>query len=167
MKTLYLIRHAKSSWNDGSLDDIDRPLNERGNTDAPKMGQYLHQKKVMPDALISSPANRAYTTATLIAQQIGFDPKQISIEPLLYTFTIDVGELVHFIQLLPDELDTVMLFGHNPTFTELANFFTHNHFFLTENPTCSVVGIELQSNTWKNANAAAAQLSLYAFPKML
>lgn len=166
MKTLYLIRHAKSSWNDVGLEDIARPLNERGLNDAPKMGQYLHQKKVMPDALISSPANRAYTTATLIAQQIGFDPGHIAIEPMLYTFTLDVGKLVHFIQQLPDNLNTVMLFGHNPTFTELANYFTKHH-FLDENPTCSVVGIELQTNTWKTAHTAPAQLALYAYPKML
>ncbi|OWY19048.1 phosphohistidine phosphatase [Sphingobacteriales bacterium UPWRP_1] len=164
MKTLYIVRHAKSSWKEAGLEDIDRPLNERGKHDAPEMGKYLKQQGVKPDALYSSPAKRAQKTAQLIAAELGFDKDKISIQPVLYTFNPNVEAILNFIAQLPDEQQTVMLFGHNPTFTELANHFTKNR-FTAENPTCSVVGLQLHINTWKKSPRAEADLHLFASPK--
>jgi len=129
------------------------------------MGKYLKQQGVKPDALYSSPAKRARKTAQLIAAELGFDKEKISIQPLLYTFNTNVEAILNFIEQLPDEQQTVMLFGHNPTFTELANHFTHQH-FTAENPTCSVVGLQLQTNNWKNCTRAKVNLHLFAYPKM-
>ena len=83
-KTLYLVRHAKSSWKDSSLDDRDRPLNKRGRRTAPDMGQRLAAQGHHPELMISSPANRAHSTAKIIAAEIGYDPSLIHIEEALY-----------------------------------------------------------------------------------
>jgi phosphohistidine phosphatase len=166
MKMLYLVRHAKSSWDSPGMTDEMRPLNERGLKDAPKMGQYLHEKGLKPDAMISSPANRALTTAQLIADELGFDKNNIEVQSLLYAFTMQVTPLLHFIQQLPNHYQTVMLFGHNPTFTELSNHFSHD-FVALEIPTCSVVAFQFDTTDWQQATSASSKQLLYTYPKML
>lgn len=166
MKQLLLVRHAKSSWDNPSLPDFARPLNERGLKDAPKVGKYLYQKGVKPDALISSPANRAHTTATLIAQELHYPIEKITTNFKLYVFSYDVSDVLPVITGLPDTYNFVMLFGHNPTFTELANYFTHRH-FPDENPTCSVVALEFNTPHWQLASPQNARLMWHVFPKML
>jgi phosphohistidine phosphatase len=84
MKKLYLVRHAKSSWEDSSLDDIDRPLNGRGKNNAPEMGERLKKQGILPDLLISSPAKRAMSTAKKIAERVGYSKKEILIDENLY-----------------------------------------------------------------------------------
>ena len=125
MKTVYLIRHAKSSWKDLSLRDIDRPLNKRGKRDAPFMGQLLKEQGVQPDALISSPANRAYTTACHFAKVFGIEKAAIIKEAAIYeAWTKDI---LSIIQQQPLDRHTICLFGHNPTFTSVANLFTSDY----------------------------------------
>jgi len=166
MKQIYFVRHAKSSWDHPGLADESRPLNDKGLRDAPKMGQFLHNQGLMPDAMISSPALRALTTAQLIAKELGFNSQNIEVQPLLYTFTMQVEPLLDFILLLPNQYQTVMLFGHNPTFSELASRFS-NYSFKDEVPTCSVVAFEIQTTDWKKALSAPTNLLLYVYPKLL
>ena len=111
MKTLYLIRHAKSSWKDITLDDFDRPLNQRGKKNAPFMGKLLKQREVKPDLIISSPAKRAKCTANIIAREIGYT-KDIVFEPKIYESNL--VSLKNVIYSIDDKYNTVFLFGHNP-----------------------------------------------------
>ncbi len=167
MKTLYLVRHAKSSWKNPDLADMDRPLNKRGKRDAPRIGLFLKEKNILPDLIISSPANRALTTAKVIAEQIGYPVEKIIENNDLYTFSYNPEEITQILAPLSDQYQTVMLFGHNPTFTEAANFFGDKHF--DNVPTCGVVGFQLSIHRWQSIGRdnLQSQLTFYMFPKML
>ena len=118
MKTLFLVCHAKSSRDDPSLPDRERPLDERGLRDAPAMGKRLAERKIKPDLLVSSPAVRALTTAHLIADELGYARDDIAIDDRLYASSAD--GLLAVVRVLDNKLGSVMLFGHNPEFTDLA-----------------------------------------------
>ena len=119
MKTLFLIRHAKSSWADPALPDKDRPLGDRGRRDARKMGKRLAKRDVKPDLILSSPARRALTTAEIIAKKLDYKRKNIVVEDRLYSSAVD--DLLNVVQKLSDKVERVMLFGHNPELTEFAH----------------------------------------------
>src|SRR5690606_35105361 len=125
MKTLYLVRHAKSSWDNLSLADFDRPLNKRGEKDAPEMGKRLALRNIKPQLMLSSPANRAYTTVRKIGAALAIPEKNIKTDEAL--FHADVQEILNVIGRQDDAIGSLMVFGHNPGFTELANFLTSNH----------------------------------------
>ena len=122
MKRLYLVRHGKSSWKDPDLPDMERPLNKRGKRDAPRMGKRLNTRGIEVDGILSSPAKRALRTARLIAREIGFPVKTIVVDEAVYTG--DVSELLEVVRDMDASLDKVMLFGHNPALTMLANYLT-------------------------------------------
>src|SRR5438128_6747757 len=134
MKTLFLIRHAKSSWGDTALPDKDRPLGDRGKRDAPKMGKRLAERDVKPDLILSSPAMRALTTAEIIAKKLDYKLEDILVDDRLYASKAD--DLLSVIQKLGDKLERVMVFGHNPEVTELAHRLSSE---ITHMPTCAVV----------------------------
>lgn len=119
MKTLFLVRHAKSSRDDPLLPDRERPLDDRGKRDAPKMGRRLAKRDAKLDLLVSSPALRALTTAHLIADEIGYRRKDIVVDDRLYASSPD--DLLAVIRALDDKLERVMLVGHNPEFSGLAH----------------------------------------------
>src|SRR5215471_13645034 len=131
MKTLFLVRHAKSSRDDPALPDKERPLNDRGLRDAPRMGERLANQDVRPDLIMSSPAARALATAELIAKKLDYKRKDIVVDERLYAAHAD--ELLEIVQELSDRLKDVMLFGHNPELTELANRLSSK---ITDMPTC-------------------------------
>ena len=143
MKTLFLVRHAKSSRDDASLPDRERPLNDRGLHDAPMMGQRLSRSGVKPDRLVSSPALRALTTARLIADAIGYPRRDIAVDDRLYESSPE--RLLGVIRGLDDKLDRVMLFGHNPTFVELAHRLAPE---ITDMPTCAVAELGFDTRAW-------------------
>jgi phosphohistidine phosphatase len=118
MKTLFLVRHAKSSRDDPSLPDRDRPLDDRGKQHAPKMGKRLAKRDVKPDLLVSSPALRALTTAQLIADEVAYKRMGIVVDDRQYASNPD--DLLAVIRALDKKLARMMLFGHNPEFTDLA-----------------------------------------------
>ena len=120
MKLLYLARHAKSSWKNMDLSDIDRPLNKRGKKDAPFMGKILSKKGINPDLIISSPAKRARKTALVIAEEISYPINSIQYEDNVYESSS--RELLEFVKSIDDEYNSVMIFGHNPGFTMLHNY---------------------------------------------
>jgi phosphohistidine phosphatase len=143
MKTLFLIRHAKSSWDDPELPDKDRPLNDRGKRDAPKMGERLAKRDVKPDLILSSPAIRALRTAEIIARKLDYRRKDIVVNERLYAVAAD--DLLDVIHQLGAELKRVMLFGHNPELTELARRLSGE---ITHMPTCAVAEFTFDAKSW-------------------
>ena len=149
MKTLFLIRHAKSSWDDTALPDKDRPLNDRGKRDAPKMGKRLAKRDVKPDLILSSPARRTLTTAEIIAKKLDYKRKDIVVDDRLYAGA--VRDLLNVIHKLGDKLERVMLFGHNPELTELAHRLSSE---ITHMPTCAVAQFTFATKSWSNIGKA-------------
>jgi len=145
MKTLFLVRHAKSSWDDTAMPDRDRPLNDRGTRDAPKMGERLAKRDVKPDLILSSPARRALDTAEIIAKKLDYKRKDIVVDDRLYAVTAD--DLLAFIRGLGDKRERVMVFGHNPELTELAHRLSSK---ITHMPTCAVAEFTFDAKSWSN-----------------
>lgn len=161
MKTLYLMRHAKSSWDNPDLKDFDRPLNSRGQKDAPKMGKRLATKKVAPDLLLSSPANRAFTTASIIAQHINYPPNNIKTDKGI--FHADLEELLTILRSQDSSVGSLMLFGHNPGFTDLANFLTNED--IENIPTCGILAVNFDILDWKKVGETKGEVLFYDYPK--
>lgn len=161
MKKIFLIRHAKSSWDESRLSDFERPLNKRGNRDAPFMAALLKKEKVQPDIIISSPAKRAITTAEIFASELDYPFKKILTEISIYESGIK--ELETIVQSIPDENKTALLFGHNPTLTFYANHLGDK--FITNIPTCGVLGIELKVKSWPEVEWGKGKIFLFEFPK--
>lgn len=161
MKTLYLVRHAKSSWKFPELTDAQRPLNKRGKRDAPDMGNRLAKLGLKPDLLLSSHANRALTTAKAIAEKLHIPEKDIQIEKDIYHASSN--ELFQVVRSIPDNYDTVFLFGHNPGFTDFANELTHSDIYNI--PTCGVFGCTFKVDNWKDVGYGRGSRIHYDFPK--
>ena len=145
MKTLFLVRHAKSSWDDISLPDRDRPLADRGKRDVAKMGKRLADRDAKPDLIVSSPAVRALATAQTIAKGLGCKRKDIVVNDRLYARQAD--DLLDVIQELGEKLERVMLVGHNPELTELAHHLSNE---ITHMPTCAVAQISFDTKSWSD-----------------
>ena len=143
VKTLFLIRHAKSSWDAPALPDKDRPLSDRGRRDAPKMGKRLAKRDVKPDLVLSSPARRALTTAEIIAKKLDYKRKNIVVDDRLYAGAAQ--GLLDVIHKLGDKLERVMLFGHDPELTELAHRLSSE---ITQMPTCAVAEFTFDAKSW-------------------
>jgi phosphohistidine phosphatase len=160
-KELLLVRHAKSSWDDPSLDDHDRPLNERGLRNAPEMGKRIQGWGIRPDVWISSTALRAITTAEVMAEQNGFPPDQIQRSKDLYHAS--ASELQGFIARLDDRIGSAILFGHNPGMTTLVS----NLYGLPIGnvPTCGVVHLQFNENTWSAVSSCQPARAYFDFPK--
>lgn len=159
MKKLYIIRHAKSSWKNPTLDDFERPLSKRGKKDAPFMAKILQQKGVMPDIIISSPALRAKTTAELIAKELNFK-KQITYNSKLYE--ADTDNIFDTILTIDESCNIVFLIGHNPGF----NMFVETLVNFKENiPTCGIVELEIDSEYFKDISSKCTKLLSFDFPK--
>ena len=161
MRNLFLVRHAKSSWDNPALRDHDRPLNKRGLHDAPRMAKLLKKLGVQPDLLVSSTANRAFTTARFIAEGLGYPEDAIIRKSEIYEAYPSM--ILRVISSLPDDKHTVFLFGHNPTFTDVANNFTDN--YIDNVPTCGVVHIESSASSWALFDDDNARVKACYFPK--
>lgn len=158
---LTLVRHAKSSWNNDDLQDFDRPLNDRGLRVAPEMGQRLADKKYNVEAVISSPAQRAISTARIIAKEIDFNVDQISLNQDIYDASL--GVLVDLVNNLCESLQSVMLVGHNPGFTVLANYLSNAK--IDNMPTCSIVQIKFNASSWDAVSEHSGELISFDYPK--
>jgi len=145
MKTLFLVRHAKSSRDDPALPDKERPLNDRGMRDAPRMGERLAKQDAKPDLILSSPALRALATAEIIARKLGYEVKDIVVDERLYAAALD--DLLEVIHEVGDEPKRVMLFGHNPELTDLAHRLSSK---ITDMPTCAVAEFSFDTKSWSN-----------------
>ena len=161
MKTLYMVRHAKSSWDDMSLGDHDRPLNGRGKRNAPEMGMRLKERGVSPDLLISSSANRAHSTAKMISNEIGYSKSDIELTRELYH--ADEEDIILFVQKQKDSANSLMIFGHNPGFTDCVNLLCGSGYYNI--PTCGIAAMTFDTDSWKEVNSGRGTLEFYDYPK--
>ncbi len=162
-RTLTIVRHAKSSWEDDSLSDRDRPLNRRGERDAPRMGKRIQKAAIRPSLIVSSPAKRAWTTAKLIAGEIGYPLEFLQREPDLYLASVDT--ILDVLVAQDPNFMSVMLVGHNPGLTSFANYLVPG---LTDNlPTGGVVSVELELPDWSLYTLPEVKLALHDYPKRL
>ena len=162
-KTLILVRHAKSSWKDTSLNDIQRPLNKRGNKDAPKMGEHLSNQKIQPEVIFSSPGLRALTTARLISVKIGIKPSDIIVKDDLYSF--NHSDLLSAINSIKNRYKKIMIVGHNPAITDIVNYLSGSH--IDNVPTCGVAILKCKVDSWKKVDKNKASLVNFDYPKKL
>lgn len=165
MKTLYLIRHAKSSWTDPSLADQERPLNKRGLRDAPLMGQRLADRKVRVDAIWSSPALRAAQTARHFAHALNYPRKEIQLRDRLSASAID--ELLLEIRSCPDEVKGLLVIGHNPVISECANILIGGgrETNIESIPTCGIVALEFSLSSWQQIGEQGGRMLFFDYPK--
>lgn len=164
MKNLILIRHAKSSWDDLTLQDHDRPLNARGERDAPRMAKRLKEKRIFPDVMISSTAKRALNTCTVMASVLKFPEQRIQTSRALYHANEDqLLSAIRELKDLRDQEEVVLLFGHNPGLTEFANALAEES--IDNIPTCGIVSIELNIKKWKDATFGCGKMIFFDFPK--
>lgn len=161
MKTLTLIRHAKSSWKYSGLDDMDRPLNRRGGRDAPLMGDILAERGCCPDAVFTSPALRALRTAEMIANAIQYPQQRIKLDDRLYHAGVD--DLLDVIKSMDDSYRWVACVGHNPGMTDLANHLSRQRF--DNVPTCGVVQMHFDLDRWTDIEKSAPNGIDFDFPK--
>ena len=161
MKTLILVRHAKSDWGNPGLDDSDRPLNERGKKDAPVMAQRLLDKKIKIDAFIASPAKRAAKTAKIFAETFKQKKDDIIFKEKLY-----LAEPSAFFSVIADadnDFKTVAVFSHNYGITDFANQLTDAR--IDNIPTCGVFAIKIHSDTWSDFREAKKEFWFFDYPK--
>lgn len=163
MKKLTLIRHAKSSWSDYGLRDHDRPLADRGLRDAPFMAQLMASRGWLPDALVSSTALRARTTAEFFAAALGWQPAVVQLDKRIYEASVPT--LLDFIAHLPDQWNHIALFGHNPTFTQVANLFYQKK-YIDNLPTCGIVELVAEdAGQWSQFTPDTARVTAVHYPK--
>lgn len=160
MKTLFLVRHAKSSWDDPALPDRDRRVNERGLRDLAMMGKRLAQRDVKPGVILSSPAVRALTTAEHLAKALGIKRKDIVVMDRLYC--APAADLLDVIQGLGNAPECVMLVAHNPGLTELAHHFASE---ITDMPTCAIAEFRFAASSWADIGKAEPAHVAFDFPK--
>jgi len=161
MKKLFIVRHAKSSWDFPELDDFDRPLNKRGKKNAPEMGKRLADRGVKPDMFISSPAKRAAATARRIAEQLFFPVENIIKNDKLYHGSN--AHVIDVIRKVDPSIETLFIFGHNPGFTDLVNYLTGSNIYNI--PTCGIAEIHFDIKSWNEVAAKLGHLADFDYPK--
>jgi phosphohistidine phosphatase len=161
VKTVLLIRHAKSDWGDFSLPDFDRPLNERGKKDAPVMAQRLLDKKIKIDAFISSPAKRAKKTATLFAETYKKGKEDIIFCEELYAAAEHI--FYDVIASVKNKFDCIAVFAHNPGITDFANQLTNER--IDNIPTCGIFAVKIDCDKWANFRNAKKEFLFFDYPK--
>ena len=161
MKTLILVRHAKSSWDVAGMDDFDRPLNERGKKDAPEMAERLKEKKIKLELLVSSPAKRAFKTAKYFAEVFSIDKKDILEEPKLYEAS--VASFLSVVSSLQDKYDAAVVFSHNPGITEFANTLSGVH--IDNMPTCGIFAVQSNAEKWSEFVQSEKNFLFFDYPK--
>lgn len=163
MKTLYLCRHAKSSWDDPALPDEERPLIPQGISKTMLVARFLKERDIQPELMISSHAVRAYETARIIAKELGYSRQKIRVDPAIYDGSEEsIADLVSGID---NTVESVMVFGHNPTITQAANLFLHPR--IAEMRTSAIVGIRFDTDKWEKISVSAASKDFIIYPGLL
>lgn len=158
MKTLILVRHAKSDWPE-ETSDFDRPLAEKGRKDAEKMAHFLKQQDIKIDKFLSSPALRAYSTCEIFNNDY-----QIEIEKVEKLYNASENSFESLLTEIPDELNTVSLFSHNNGISNFANSMSEDMFMF---PTCGVAGFEIDCDSWSEFHGAKKKLIYFYEPKKI
>lgn len=163
MKTLLLIRHAKSSWDDAGISDFDRPLNDRGKKDAPRMAERLHERGIRIDAFISSPAKRARKTAEHFVKQYKKDEEDIIFKTELYMAGEEAFNEV--LTKMDNRYDCVAIFSHNPGLTDFANTLTDAT--IDNIPTSGIFAVSIDTEKWSKFKEAKKQFLFFDYPKAM
>lgn len=160
MKKLYLIRHSKSSWDDLSLKDFDRPLNKRGKRDAPLMAKRIKEKEIQFDIIYSSPAKRAKKTAEIFSKELDFQDDIVFKKSL---YEASQKDFLNIITETDDNINAIAIFSHNPT----INNFVSKYFddFHQNIPTCAIFAMEIHDSSWKNFVRAEKFRLFFHYPK--
>lgn len=161
MKTLWLIRHAKSSWNLPELHDSLRPLNDRGYRDAHEMSSRLKKTGATPDLIVSSFAIRAYTTAVIFARHVGYATEKIRLTDELYETS--AHRYFNLITSLHESVDTVFVFGHNPSISMTAGLLADTEPF--DMPTCCIARLKFNVTRWDQCDTTTGKLEMLDYPK--
>ena len=161
MKTLLLVRHAKSSWDSPEQSDFERPLNKRGHRDAPFMGKIIKQLNILPELIVSSPAKRAITTATYYAEELGYPVQNIIQDEIIYAN--GPKEILKMINQIDDSLNCIMVFGHNPDLSTLFNYLSDNEYGSL--PTCGTICIDFEIDSWSNVGETDGTMRFFEHPK--
>ncbi|WP_242921126.1 SixA phosphatase family protein [Pontibacter liquoris] len=161
MKTLYILRHAKSSWKFEGLSDQDRPLNKRGREDAQLMGQELASRGLKPDLILASPAVRALTTATLVGKELGYQPEDIVLDERVYA--AGIKDLMEVVQETPKDVQSLLLVGHNEGISDFANELSPEN--LARLPTAGIVALQFDCDNWTEISRDNADFLFFDFPK--
>lgn len=162
MKTLYIIRHAKSSWGDFTLADFERPLNDRGKKDAPQMAQFLKDQKVSIDVFISSPAKRALKTCEVFCEIFQKDTADIVQIDILYHAPSAV--FVEQIKKIDPAYNSAAIFSHNPGITDFVNDIAVG-VKVDNMPTCAIFAFQIDSNDWSAFELAKKSFLFFKYPK--
>lgn len=162
-KTLYLVRHAKSSWKNPDLADSQRPLNKRGKRDAPLMGRTLRERREIPELLISSPAKRALSTAKLFAKEFNYKKGKIEISEILYMASS--SDFYNAIEKCNNFLKSIMLFSHNPGITDFV--YLISGYGIENIPTSGTVRIDFDTDSWKGIKNKKGEIKFFISPKNL
>lgn len=163
MKTLYIVRHAKSSWDSPSHADHERPLLEKGKKRTKRVIDYLLENNITVDLIISSHAVRARSTANIIANALHYPVNEIQISEKIYHG--DVENLFNLFYDLSDNIQSLMLVGHNPTFTNFANFFLDDK--IDWLPTSAIVCIEFNTEQWEQLPISDKKVKFVISPKLM
>ncbi|MCZ4408440.1 histidine phosphatase family protein [Cryomorphaceae bacterium 1068] len=162
MKTIYFNRHAKSDWSNEGLSDYDRPLNTRGLRDAPKMGKRLTVREENIELFVSSPANRAISTARIMSKEFGYDLENIVEVDRLYLPS--VRDFLHSISETDNSYGSIILFAHNPGITDVVEYLTNES--LGNIPTCGIAKVEFSNaDSWEEISKGTGQLVFFDYPK--
>ncbi len=161
MKKLIIMRHAKSDNSDFSLKDIERPLNKRGEKDAPKMGKKLQSMNILPDLIISSPAKRAKQTAKLFAKEINYDKKIIIHDDLYFG---DENDIINVISEVENDIQTLMIVSHNPTMESLTTVLSEENDYY-QFKTATVCVLSTYAKKWNNIKIQSFEIQHHLFPK--
>ncbi|HZF65990.1 MAG TPA: histidine phosphatase family protein [Chitinophagaceae bacterium] len=161
MKTLILVRHAKSSWDTTGIDDFDRPLNERGKKDAPEMAKRLRKRRISIDLFLSSPAKRALKTAECFADEFKLAKTKVSFVDQLYHAS--VATFVKVVDEISDRFSCAIMFSHNPGITDYANSLTNVH--IDNIPTCGIFAVQADVNSWSAFNKSEKFFLFFDYPK--
>jgi phosphohistidine phosphatase len=162
MKTILLLRHAKSAWDDASLSDFERTLTERGKSDAKIMGKRLLEKSIEIDTFVSSPAKRAKKTARVFMKEFEKDKKKLQLVPSLYEASVQ--DFYNAVESFDDKDKSVALFSHNPGITDFVNSLDCTP--VNDMPTCSVYAIKVETKHWKEFREAKKEFLFFDYPKI-
>jgi len=162
MKTVLFARHAKSNWNEAGISDFARPLNSRGEEDAPRMASYLQQSAYIVDQIISSDAARALATATEYKNCLTPNKEIIHDHSLYLASHLDIADVV---KNIPSKYSNVMIVGHNPGMTEIVDHYAEGR--VQDMPTCSIAIIQFDVADWNEIKVGKGHLLAFEYPKKL
>lgn len=162
MKQVIFVRHAKSDWANENLKDIDRYLAERGYSDAYSMSEWFNKHQKQPDTIVSSTATRALNTALIFARAMDFNMGCFHLEKEIYEGSVEM--LMSIIREQNNTRDRIMLFGHNPGFTNICNNLSEDLYF-DNVPTCGIVSFNFDIGNWSELKEKTGRLEFYQYPK--